>query len=340
MKELINTKLNGQIPIIKRLISSSNPVIRYKAKRLLLGNPEKNPEMIQLRQSIRQSVMARKLLSHRESDGTINTHAYRKWQGPHWTLYSLAEIDYPSGDKSLLAMLDQVYNWLLDDKHLEYPQSLLIPGQEEHFRRCASQEGNAIWYSIKLGIDDKRTKLLVERLKKWQWPDGGWNCDKRPQAKVSSVIESLIPLRALYLAGRTYNDSEALEYAGKTAEYFLKRKLFRRLRNGKMILPQFNKIQFDKTYYPIFFYDVLFTLLVMTEIGKVMDKRCDEALNILQSKQLPDGGFPLECKNCKTSDSEVTRGSFADWGESGRKKTNQFITIYALYILKCAGKFI
>lgn len=323
-----------RMPIVKRLLSDSNPVIRYKANKLLLGKPEKSPEMILLRQSIRESVMARKLLSHRESDGTIGTHAYRKWQGPHWTLYSLAEIDYPQGDRSLLPLLDQVYKWLLDEKHLKYPQSLLIPGQEDRFRRCASQEGNAIWYSIKLGIDDQKTKSLVQRLKKWQWPDGGWNCDKRKQARVSSVIESLIPLRALYLAGKTYNDSETLEYAEKTAEYFLQKKLFRRLRDGEMILPQFKKI-----HYPVFFYDVLFALLVMAEIGKIMDKRCGEALDILRSKRLPDGGFPLEQKNCRTTNNIITRGSFADWGESGRKKTNPFISIYALYILKCAGEF-
>jgi len=333
MKDLTDIKIIEQMPVVKRLLSSSNPTIQYKAYKLLLNEPEDSPEMMLLRQTIQQSVMAKKLLSYRRSDGTIDDNPYRKWQGPHWTFYSLAEIDYPYGDKSLLPLRDQVYDWLLEDKHLKYPQSLLIPGQENRFRRCASQEGNAIWYSIKLGIDDERTKLLVQRLKKWQWPDGGWNCDKRPQARKSSVVESLIPLRALYLAGKTYNDSEALEYAEKTAEYFLKRKLYRRLKDGKMILPYF-----DRIHYPIFFYDVLFVLLVMAEIGKITDERCTEALGILQSKQLPDGGFPLEHMNCKTSNTIITRGSFADWGESGKKKTNPFVTIYALYILKCAGK--
>lgn len=323
------------MPVVKKLLSSSNPTIRYKTYKLLLDEPENSPEMLMLRQSIKKSVMAERLLSHRRSDGTIiDAHPYQKWQGPHWTLYSLAEIDYPSGDRSLLPMRDQIYNWLLEEKHLKYPQSLLIPGQEDRFRRCASQEGNAIWYSIKLGIDDERTKLLVRRIKKWQWPDGGWNCDKRPQARKSSVIESLIPLRALNLAGKTYNDRETLEYAEKTAEYFLKRKLYRRLQDGKMILPLF-----DKIHYPIFFYDILFILLVMAEIGKIRDSRCIEAQDLLQLKQLPDGGFPLECKNCKTSNNIITRGSFAEWGESGKKKTNPFVTIYALYVLKCAGKF-
>jgi len=331
---MIHTESIEQMPIVKRLISDSNPVIKYKAFKLLLDKPENSPEMTRLKQSIKNSLMARRLLSKRKSDGTImNAHPYQKWQGPHWTLYSLAEIEYPRGDRLLLPMRDQAYNWLLEEKHLEYPQSLLIPGQEGRFRRCASQEGNAIWYSIKLGIDDERTKLLVQRLIKWQWPDGGWNCDKRPQARKSSVIESLLPLRALYLAGQTYNDREALEYAERTAEYFLKRNLYRRMQDGRMILPNFDKIQ-----YPVFFFDILFILLVMAEIGKIKDIRCSEALNMLKSKQLSDGGFPLELKNCKTSDTIITRGSFADWGESGKTRMNPFVTIYALYVLKCAGK--
>lgn len=75
-------------------------------------------------------------------DGTIDAHLYRKWQGPHWTLYSLALIDYPPGDLQLLPLRDQVCDWLLDPAHLEYRQSLLILGQEDRFRRGASAAGS------------------------------------------------------------------------------------------------------------------------------------------------------------------------------------------------------
>lgn len=66
----------------------------------------------------------------------------------------------------------------------------------------------------------------------------------------------------------------------------------------------------------------------------------EDSSKMLQSEQLPDGDFLLERINCKTSNTIITRGSFADWGESGKRKTNPFVTIYALYVLKCAGKFI
>jgi hypothetical protein len=288
--------------------------------------------MVAARAAIGESERARRLLAARGADGTIRAHPYRKWQGPHWTLYSLAQIDYPPGDLSLLPMRDQVYDWLLDPAHLQFRRSLLIPGQEDRFRRCASQEGNAILYSIRLGIDDERTRELTRRLVAWQWPDGGWNCDKRQEALTSSVIESLIPLRALALAGAFYGDVGAARAAGRTAEWFLSRRLFRRLRDGRPIRPDFTSIQ-----YPIQFYDVLFALSVMAEIGRIRDPRCREALEVLRSKQLPGGGFPLEKPNATTSSSVRTRGTFADWGPSGKRSMNPLVTVAALWVLREAG---
>lgn len=321
------------LPIVPLLLSSPNPTVRYKANKLLLDRPEDSQEMLALRRPIAGFAMAKRLLSHRRRDGTIHTNPYKKWQGPHWTLYSLAQIEYPLGDRSLLPLRDQIYDWLLEEKHLKSPRSLLIPGQENRFRRCASQEGNAIWYSIRLGIEDERTGTLIQRLKQWQWPDGGWNCDKRPEAQTSSVIESLIPLRALGLVARIYRDAEASESADRTAEYFLQRHLGRRLRDGGLIVPTYARIA-----YPIQFYDVLFALLVMAETGRIADPRCDEALDLLMSKQLPDGGFPVERKNYQTGGLRTTNGSFADWGACGKRVSNPFVSVDALYVLKCAGR--
>lgn len=321
------------LPIFSRLLSSTNPTVRYKANKLLLDRPEDSREMISLRSSIAGSAMARRLLGHRRSDGTINTNPYKKWQGPHWTLYSLAQIEYPPGDRSLLPLRDQIYDWLFEERHLKFPRSLLIPGQESRFRRCASQEANAIWYSIRLGIEDERTKILVERLKLWQWPDGGWNCDKRPEARTSSVIESLVPLRALDLAARAYHDDDARRCADRTAEFFLARNLGWRRHGGKPILSAFERIA-----YPIQFYDVLFALLVIAETGRIEDPRCGDALDLLMSKQLTDGGFPVERKNCHAGGLDTTNGSFADWGPSGKRISNPLVSVDALYVLKSAGR--
>jgi hypothetical protein len=324
--------MKRKLPVIEALLCSRYPTVAYKTRSRLLGGDGESGGLAGLRESIRTSGMAR-LLSHRNPNGGIDTNPYKKWQGPHWTLFCLAQAEWPPGDKTLLPMRDQVYEWLLEEKHLRFPRSLLIPGQENRFRHCASMEGNAVWYSMKLGMEDDRTRELVERLIRWQWPDGGWNCDKRPGARTSSVIETLIPMRALFLWGKMHRNSDAVGAAEKAAEYFLARRLFRRLRDGEIILSGF-----EKTQYPIQFYDVLFILTVMAEAGKLGDPRCRDALDLLQSKMRPDGGFPLERRNCVVSDTIVTNGSFADWGEAGKTRMNPFITVEALSVLKKAGR--
>ena len=327
-------------PIIERLLASSEPAVVYKTRHLLLDEPETTPAMLALRQQIRSSPLARRLLSHCPSDGKIltapernQTHAYQKWQGPHWTLYSLAEIDYPPGDSFLLPMRGQFYDWLFTPKHLKPPRTTVIQGQEDRVRRCAGQEGYAVWYSLILGLSDGRTEELVGRLKQWQWPDGGWNCDKRPEARISSFYETLIPMRALALHARLTGDASSAATAAKAAEVFLSRRIFLRRKDRTVIRPDF-----VRTHFPFFYsYDILYALLVMAEAGFLGDERCREALDLLKSKQLPDGGFPLEEKTWKYTDSYKTRGTFADWGAAGKTGMHGFVTVYALYVLKKAG---
>jgi len=251
---------------VRRLLASPDPTIEYKARVHLLGEPTGGEYVGRLSETIRNSDTAGRLLSHLQADGTIATNPYKKWQGPLWTLASLALIEYPPGDASLVPMRDQAYDWLLSPEHLRFPRTLVIPGQEDRVRRCASQEGFVVWSTLKLGIADERTQMLVERLKRWQWPDGGWNCDKRPQARVSSFHETLQPMRALAHFGRLHGDREALDAAGMAAQVFLKRRLFRGLRDGRIIDSRFTALTFPYFYH----YNVLLALLVMAECGLSM----------------------------------------------------------------------
>jgi hypothetical protein len=325
------------VEISDRLTGAEDPSIAYRARLLLRGEEPDSRKLRSLRERIRTSANVQRLLSHRQDDGRIQTNPYQKWQGPHWTLYSLALIAYPPGDKLLVPLRDQVYDWLFAPEHLEFPRSLVISGQEERPRRCASQEGNAIYYSLVLGLVDDRTHALVDRLIAFQWPDGGWNCDKRPEAHVSSFVETLIPLRALWHYGQTYNHKEAVAAADRAAGFLLERRLLYRVRDGALIHPTWGG-KFTEIHYPIQFYDLLFVLQVMAEIGKIGDSRCDQALDLLSSKQLQDGGFPLEVKNCRRADTITTRGSFADWGPAGTKRSNPFVSIAALWVLAKAKR--
>jgi len=318
--------------IVERLSRSDEPAIRYK---VLVGVLEEDPQSRKakrLQEEIRRSRRVQKLLSERGPDGTLPHRAYRKWRGAHWVLTLLTDLAYPPRDKTLRPLVDQGCNWALDKT------VCLLEGRP---RRCASQEGNALLNLIRLGFADERCDALADKLLLCQWPDGGWNCDRRPEACHSSFHESLIPMRALVAYAQMTGNRKAKEAAGRTAEMFLERKLFRRKTTGEVIRPRFAAI-----HYPYFWqYTFLHGLKAMVEAGLVRDPRCADALDLLESKRLPDGGFPAERKYysvLKSGEKRHRSGqTLVDWGPTcttRRGRSNEFATAEALCILKAAGR--
>ncbi len=320
---------------VDRLCAHENPVVAYRARRLLAGEPESSRALGKLRRAIGSSVMAKRFLLALNGE---RFNPYRKWQGPHWTLYSLAEIGFPAGDERLLPLRRRVMDWMFTPAFLKPPSTVYFAEQPERPRHCASMEGNTIWSQLVLGIvDDEHVPLLVDRLIAFQWPDGGWNCDKRPGARTSSMQETLLPLRGLAHWHRATGDERAGRAAKHAAEFLLARRLLWRKRDGALIEPEWGG-PIDKINYPIRFYDVLSVLLVMTEMELVRDPRCRDALDLLERKRLADGRFPVEWTNVKKADRIETRGTYADWGIIHKKKGNPLVTVDALYVLQEAGR--
>ncbi len=319
--------------LIDKLLKSDEPSIRFKILVNVLGKELESTEIKKLQQEIKSSPRVRALLSERGRNGKIPFHPYRKWYGAHWILATLADIGYPAGDKSLIPLREQVYDWLFskdEEKNIK-----TIRGR---VRRCASLEGNALHYLLSLDLADTKIERLVERLVRWQWSDGGWNCDKNPKAVNSSFMESLIPLRALALYGKLTGCRDAKRAARNAAEIFLKRKMFK-------IKPRrrWSKEDFLKLHYPCYWhYDILFGLKVMAESGFIGDERCGDALELLESKWLPDGGFPAEEKYYQVMQKgKITSGrSLVDWGGTSKTCMNEFVTADALYVFKKSGRLI
>lgn len=318
--------------LLAQLAASDDPVVAYKAA-VLSGRDPDSAEARSLRSRIPDSPRAQALLRVLEQDAKTLRHTYRKWQGPHWTLTCLAMIDYPTGDERPL--VGAVHDWLFSPHFLEPPLTVILPGQADRVRHCASMDGNAIWYTVRLGLAEERTRDVVDRLIGWQWPDGGWNCDKRPEAAHSSFQESLIPARGLWAYGTSQAYPPALEAAQRVAELVLQRRLLWHGRDGSLIVPDWaGRPGPDHIHFPIQFFDVLFALQVMADLGRLDDPRCADALALLESKRLPDGGFPLEAPTTVTAERVTSRGSYADWGPSGLRRSNPLVSLAALDVLR------
>jgi hypothetical protein len=212
------------------LLESDEPGIVAQAKRDLLDE-EASVETAR----ILDGPKVRALLAGQQADGGFGTHVYAKWGGAHWRLVSLVELGVPPGELRCVAAAETVLAWLMGRGHRDRIQ--VIDGLT---RRCASQEGTALAVCCRLGLaDDPRVRLLAESLVEWQWPDGGWNCDKKASGYRSSFNESLPPMWALHEYWAATGETGARDAAERTAELFLEHRLFRALATGEPIRESF-----------------------------------------------------------------------------------------------------
>jgi hypothetical protein len=319
--------------LVAKLLQSKEPSVRYKVLTGVLGEGPRSRAVKETQAEVKKSGRARDLLAERDADGRIPLHPYRKWRGAHWVLAALADIGYPPGDKELVPLWEQVLGWLLSEEHTND-----IPTIEGRVRRCGSQEGNALFATLTLGLADERADELARRLIKWQWRDGGWNCDRRPEAVNSSYNESFLPLRALALYARAGGGAKADAAVKRATELFLKRRLFKRLSDGAVMNAAFTRLH----YPPYWHYDVLAGLKALAAAGYIRDPRCREALELLEASQLAGGGWPAQGKYYRYYPPGTRAGagppSRVDWGPTRKGKLNEWVTAEALAVLRAAGR--
>ena len=314
-------------PGLEWLLSCPEPAVRRLALLDLLNRDESDPQVAAASAQLLEGEWVKALFADQEPDGGFGVHPYQKWMGAHWRLVSLVELGIPAGEPRALAAAEQVLHWLGSPEHLKRIQVM-----DGRTRRCASQEGNALAVCSRLGLaNDPRVQSLAQSLIAWQWPDGGWNCDKRPEASHSSFYESLSPMWGLIEYHRATGDARALAAVRRTAELMLDHRLFRSHRTGEVILPSWLKL-----HYPLYWHlDFLQQLLVLSRLGRLTDPRLDEALDLLEKRRLADGCWRPGEYYWKRIGGKQLYSEAVDWGRGG---PNVMITLNALRVLKAAGR--
>jgi hypothetical protein len=252
-------------------------------------------------------------------------HPYRKWEGPHWRLVALAELGVPPGDPRIQRAANVVLCWLAGGGHRKR-----IPTINGLVRRCASQEGNAIAACCRLGLaGDPRVELLARSLVEWQWPDGGWNCDRRASGRRSSFYESLPPAWGLHEYALATGAGWAAEAAQRTAELLLSHHVYRSSA-GEVIDPRWLQLRWP----PYWHYDVLQALLVLGRLGRLDDPRCADALDVVEAQRRSDGRWNANGRWWKAPGAS-TYAEAVDWGPS---RPSEMVTLNALRVLQQAGR--
>jgi hypothetical protein len=157
------------VALIDRLCGHDDPVVAYRARRLLAGESESSRALRRLRRAIGPSEMAQRLLLALNGE---RFNPYRKWQGPHWTLYSLAEIGFPAGDERLLPLRQRVMDWMFAPAFLKPPSTVVFPDQPWRPRRFYDVL-SALLVMAEMGmVRDRRCRDALDQLERKRLADG------------------------------------------------------------------------------------------------------------------------------------------------------------------------
>jgi len=132
---------------------------------------------------------------------------------------------------------------------------------------------------------------IVARLLGEQLEDGGWNCEAENGSVRSSFDTTINVLEGLLAHEQaTGGSAESIAARRRGEEYLLERRLFRRKSTGEVVNAAWLQFSFPTRWH----YDVLRALEYFRQTGDTPDRRVDEAMQLLRSKQQPDGTWLLE----------------------------------------------
>lgn len=319
------------------LLDRRFPAVRRLALVRLLGRAAGDPDLSEIDEVLGAEPWVAALLAGQWRDGAqgrVRVHPYKKWGGAHWRLVALAELGVtaatPGATEPIAEAFGQVAGWLLDRAHIRGVARI-----DGRYRRCGSQEGNALWAACRLGVGEMRQlDSLAANLIRWQWPDGGWNCDVRPEANHSSFNESWAPLRGLvaYRDGRPADgghgpDRGALDEAiGRAAEFFLRHRVVESERTGELAHPSLAWLRWP----PYWHYGLLPGLLALCEAGRLHDPRLRPALDRLRAARQPDGTWRPDGRWWAPPDRRGANVEIVDWRTEGEAR---MLTLLALTVL-------
>ena len=300
----------GALPAV--LGPRADPAVRAMARRDLLGEPVAADAA--LASPVVQGLLDGLL------DAAAADHPYAKWRGAHWRLVSLVELGLPAGHPdAVTAALRLVEQWA------EPRRLASVPVIDGRARRCASQEGNALAVACRLGLAaTEPAETLAAYLAAWQWADGGWNCDRRPPTRKSSVHETLPALWGLHEYAAATGDTRAQAAADRAAEVLLQREVVFSRRAGRPLDPSVAVPH----YPPYWHYDVLQALLVLHRAGHGADPRSARARTLLADRRRADGSWRAARRWWHPPGSSRSGGEAVDWGEV----SDQMVTLNALRV--------
>lgn len=316
------------------LLGTDNPSVRYFTLTELLERPETEKEVISTKSKIMKIGTVPKILDKQNSHGyweTAERFYTAKYKGSVWQLIILAELGADGKDERIKKACEFILKTSQDVESGGfscYHSSKVGGGRHGAVIPCLT--GNMVWSLIKFGFfEDSRVRRGINWIIKYQrFDDGqgsvlkGWPYESATScfSKHSCHMGSAKALKALTQIPENKRSDNVKKLINVGAEYFLIHHIYKRSHDlSRDSKPGWRKLGFPLMYQT----DVLEILEILTSLG-YRDKRMQEAIDLIVSKQDDFGRWTLE---------STFNGRFQTNIEQ-KGKQSKWITLRALKVLK------
>ena len=302
----------------------SDPAVRWQALRDLADAPD--DDVAAERARVATEGWGARLLAARDEDGQWaggacfpSTGWDRSVPGQPWTstLHTLELLTQLGLDPASPQAVEAV-GLVRENCRWEYDCERFFDGEVE-----ACINGRTVAVGAYFGED---VDGIVERLLGEQLDDGGWNCETENGSVRSSFHSTICVLEGLLAHERATGGSpESAAARMRGQEYLLERALFRRLSTGQVV----DRAWLEFSFPPRWHYDVLRALEYFRATGDAPDERLAEAVELVRSKQQPDGTWLLENTHPGPVHFDL---------EDGDGRPSRWNTLRALRVLRWSGQ--
>jgi hypothetical protein len=256
----------------------ADPAIRWQVMRDLTDAPLEQVALERAR--VAGEGWGARLLSLQKEDGNWGEGTYSpKWTSTTYTLLLMRHLGIDPQDERVRAATRRVTD------------QVVMGGRHNPFFRYAS-ETCVTGMVLALGayfLDDAGELPQPDRLLGVQREDGGWNCqvgsDRSSFHTTISVLEGLLEYERAVGGGAALAEARS-----KAVEYLLERRLMYSVTTGELINSRWLLLSFP----PRWHYDILRALDYLRDSGTDPDGRCDDALDVVESKRRSDGRWPVQ----------------------------------------------
>ena len=320
------------------LLEEDNPSVRFFTLRDLLDKPETDSEVIAAKEAIMETGLAVQIIEKQKTkeyrDAYHRFYTY-KYKGLVWQLITLAEIG-AQANEHIREQCEYMFENSLETEDGGFAMNIAKKtggGRKTEVIPCLT--GNMVWSLINFGyLDDPRLQSAIIWLSRYTRFSDGVDFDpiEAPYNRYEicwgkhtcfmGVVKALKAFSAIPKEKRSIEVNVTIENA---VEFLLMHHIYKQSHN----LEKKSKPGWLKFSYPLMYQTDLLEILDILLCLGIYDKRMDDGLKVVISKQDESGRWKME--NTKNTDSLLIPMEIKGEG-------SKWITVRALRVIKRASE--